>query len=106
MGVDADLNRIHSQFANQRGLLFLDQDRVGLELYVESQVARAPDDREQVLAQQRLAAADGQKEDSSGSHLRHQAFDFVVGQFTQVIVVEVAMHAALVTAPGDIEVNA
>src|SRR5271156_705908 len=106
MGVDADLDRIDAKFADQRRFLFPDQDPVGLELHIEGQLARAPQDRKNIAAQHRLAAADSQKEDPRRRHLGHQVFDLVVAHFAQVIVVEVAMHAALVAAPGNVEVNA
>src|SRR5580704_16196467 len=106
MGVDADLNRLDSEFANQRGLFFPNQDRVGLQLDVEGQLACAADNVEQILAQQRLTAADSQEEDARFRHLGHQIFDFVVAHFPEVVVVKVAMHAALVASPGDVEVDA
>src|SRR5271156_4048693 len=106
MGVDADLNRVHAEFADQRGFFFPDQDPVSLEFHIEGQLARAPQDRKNIAAQHRLAAAYSQKEDSRRRHLRHQVFDLFVAHFAQVIVIEVAMDAALVAAPGNVEVNA
>src|SRR5580692_3496730 len=106
MRVDADLHGVDTKAANQRRLFFLDQDRVGLELHIEGQLARAPYDRKYILAQHRLAAADSQQKYTRIGHLYEQAFDFVVAQFALIVVIEVAMDASLVATPGDVEMNA
>src|SRR5271155_2782538 len=60
MRVDADLDAFETELAQRRRFGFLDQNAVALELDAEVELTGAPDDREKISAQQRLAPAERQ----------------------------------------------
>ena len=70
------------------------------------QLARVLEDLEQILAQEDLAAAEGQEEDPGVGQLIEQVLDLGRRHLAVVVVVEIAVHAALVAAVGEVELHA
>ena len=103
--VDADLHRADAELADAVGLPLAEEDGVGLELDVEAELARVAEELEEILAQEQLAAAEDQKERARRRELIEHALDFGGGQLAVVVVIEVAVHAALVAAVGEIELH-
>src|ERR1700690_1254006 len=63
------------------------------------------EDFEKVATHEHLAATEREKENSGLRQLIENALDFRSGQFTVVVVIEIAMHAALVAAIRDIQMD-
>ncbi len=106
MGVDADLYLLDAELAKSRGFLFMDHYAVGLHLHVEQQLPRPLHDFKKVAAHQNFTAAEREKEDAGIGELFEHIDDFRRRHLAMIVVIEVAMHAALIAAVGDIEVNA
>ena len=70
--VDADLHD-RTRASDPGGVPLADQDGVGLDLDREEQPARVRENVEEVLAQEDLAAAEGQEEDAGVGELVEQA---------------------------------
>lgn len=104
--IDADLNRLHAEIAQPRRLRFPDHHRIGLELDAEGERAGPLQNFEKIFAQENLAAAQRQDKDSGVSHLFQQVLDFGGGHLAVVVVIEIAVHALLVAAVGEIELHA
>src|SRR5450759_4014835 len=102
MRVDADLYGVHAQFADSPRLLFVDHNRVGLDLDVEPETPRVFDNLYEVAAQEDLAAAESQKENACLGQLIERVLDFGGRHLAVVVVIEITMHAALVAAIRDI----
>src|SRR6266851_987071 len=105
MGINADLHAVEIKLAQRGRFGFTNQDGVGLELDVEAKVAGAAEDREAILAQERLAAADRQLKNPRLSHLAEQAIDLYKTHLARIVVIEVTVHAALVASVSDIEMR-
>ena len=103
--VHANLNRVHGQFAKSPGFLFMDHDRVGLDLHVEHETARVFDKLKEVAAHKDLAAAESKKKNASLGELVEDVLDFRGRHLAVVVVIEIAMHTALVAAIGDVQVH-
>jgi hypothetical protein len=69
VGVDADLNLLDVEFAEAARFPFADENGICFQFYVEAEGAGVLDDFKNVGANERLAAADGQEEDSGGCQL-------------------------------------
>src|SRR5260370_17769392 len=104
--VNTDLHRLDTQFANKIRLLLADHEGVGLDLYIESQLARVPEDIEEIHAHQHFAAAQRKKENSRVGKLIEETLQLQKGHLAVVIVIQVAVHTALVTAVSDVQVCA
>src|ERR1700720_1772009 len=102
--VDADLDRINAELANSLRFLFVDHDRIGLDLDIEHETPGILDKLEKGAAHETLAAAEGEEEDSGLGELVEDAFNFAGGHFAVIVVIEITMHATLVTAISDIHV--
>src|ERR1700731_4138320 len=105
MGVNADLNRLDAEFAKKIGFFFANHERVGFFFDIEHPLARMPQNIEEIHAHQDFAAAQREKEDSRLGKLIKQSLHFFKRHFSVVIMVQIAVHAALVTAIGNIQVN-
>ena len=64
------------------------------------------EDFEKIFAQENLAAAQGQEEDAGVGDLIEQILDLGGGHLAMIVVIEIAVHAALVAAVGQIELRA
>ena len=98
--VNADLDRFDAEIAEAGRLALADQDRVGLELHAKHQAAGVFEQVEEILAQKNFAAAKGQDEDAGVGHLIEQVLDFRSGHLAMIVMIEIAVHAALVAAIG------
>src|SRR5271157_2635683 len=105
MRVHADLDGIYGQFANSPRFLFVDHDRVGLDLDVEHETPRVFDKVKEVAAHKNLAAAEGEKENACFGQLIEHVLDFGGRHLAVVVVIEITMHAALVAAIRDVQVH-
>ena len=88
------------------GLRLADHDRVGLDLDREHQPARVLEDLEQIRPEENLAAADGEEEDPGVGELVEQILDLGGRHLAVIVVIEVAVHAPLVAAVGEVELRA
>jgi hypothetical protein len=105
VGVNADLDRIYAQLSNTARLFFVDHDRICFDLHVEHQATRILDDLKKIAAHEDFAATESQEENAGLGQLIKHPFDFERGHLAVVIVIEVAVHAALVTAISDVHVD-
>ena len=105
MRIDAQLDLAHAGVANAIGFRLAQQDAVGLDLDVEHQPARVGQQLEQVAPQQQLAAAEDQEQRAGGGELIEDAADLRGGQLAMIVVIEIAVHAPLVAAVGQIELH-
>src|SRR5438132_1419843 len=64
------------------------------------------DDLQEVLPHKDLAAAEDQEEDAGLGELIEHVLDLGGGHLALVVVVEITVHAALVAAVGDVDMNA
>ena len=106
MRVDADLNLLDSELTKSSGLLLADHDAVGLYFYVEQKLSRSFHDFKKIAAQKNFAAAEREKKNAGGGELGKNVEDLRRGHLAMVVMIEITMDAALVTAIGDIEMNA
>src|SRR5579863_6472547 len=104
--IHADLHLMHAKLRDARRFLFTDQQGVRLELDIEAPEARVFDDREKVLAQKDLSAAEGQEHGPRVRHLIEQVAQFGQTQLGRVVVIEIAVDTSLVAAPGQIDMYA
>src|SRR5271169_5961005 len=58
------------------------------------------------FTQDNLGRAEGENEDAGLGHLVEQVLDFCRGHLAVVVMIEIAMHAALIAAIGQVELNA
>jgi hypothetical protein len=87
-------------------LLLADHDAVGLYFYVEQKLSRSFHDFKKIAAQKNFAAAEREKKNAGGGELGKNVEDLRRGHLAMVVMIEITMDAALVTAIGDIEMNA
>jgi hypothetical protein len=85
--------------------LFVDHDRVGLDLDVEHETACVFDNLKEVAAHKNFAAAERDKENACLGQLIEGVLDFGGGHLAVIVVIEITMHAALVAAIGDVHVH-
>src|ERR1700694_2273158 len=76
MRVNADLNRVHAQFADSPRFLFVDHHRVGFDLDVEHEAPGVFDNLKEVAAQKHLAAAESDKKNAGPGQLIEDVLDF------------------------------
>ena len=103
--VDADLHLADAEIADAVRFTLAHENRVGLELDVEPELARIGEQLEEVLAEQQLSAAEDQEQRAFGRELVEHVLDFGGGQLAVIVVIEIAVHAALVAAVGEIELH-
>ena len=106
VGIDADLHLLDAEALEPRRLFGPDHHRVGLQLDVEAQLAGVLQNLKAIAAQQRLSAADAEEEGSALGELADRVLDLVGAHLVLAFVVEIAMNAALVAAPGDVQMRA
>jgi hypothetical protein len=82
-----------------------DHHTIRFDLDVEKQAARVFYEFEKIAAHEDFAAAEGEKENSGLGKLIEHAFDFGGGHLAMVVVIQIAMHAALVASEGNIHVD-
>ena len=104
--VDADLHTGQPRLRQTVRFRLPDHERVGLYLHAEHPGPRMRQDVEKIHPHQHFAAADGEEEDPGLGHLVEHVLDLGQRHLTVIIMVQIAMHAALVTAIGDIQLNA
>jgi hypothetical protein len=104
--VNADLDRFDAEFAEAGGLVLADEQRIDLELHAKHQTAGVFEKVEEILAEKNLAAAEREDEDAGIGHLVEQVLDLRGGHLAMVVVIEIAVHTALVAAVGQIELDA
>ena len=61
---------------------------------------------EKVFAQENLAAAQGEDENAGIGHLFEQMLDLGRGHLPVIVMIEIAVHAALVAAVSEVELHA
>ena len=105
MRVDADLDRVYVQGADSPCFLFVDHDRVGLDLDVEHETPGVFDNLKEVAAQEDFAAAESEKKNACLGQLIEHVLDFGGRHLAVVVVIEITMHAALIAAIRDIHVH-
>ncbi len=106
VGVDGDLDLLDAELLEADGFLVADHDGVGLELDVEAEGAGVLEDLEAVAAEEGFAAGDDEEEGAAGGEFVEDALDLGGVHLALDVVVEIAVDAALVAAPGDVEVRA
>src|ERR1035438_8570607 len=79
--------------------------RSGLDLHVEQQPPRIFDKFQKVAAHKNLAAAEREKENAGLGQLIEHALDFGGRHLAMIVVIQIAMHAALIAAIRDIHVD-
>jgi hypothetical protein len=84
----------------------VDHHAIGLDLDVEGEATGILHEFEEVPPHKHFAAAEGEEEHAGFRQLIQNAFDFGGGHLAFVVVIEITMHAALVAAIGDVDVNA
>ncbi len=104
--IDADLDSVQAQLRQAVRLVFADHDGVGLDLDAEQQRARILQQLEEIAAQEHLAAAEHQKENSGRGELIEQVLDLGRGHFAVVVVVQVTVDTPLIAAVGDVHLDA
>src|ERR1700737_1355619 len=105
MRVNTDLDGLNAEVAKKIGFFFANHERVCFYFDIEHPLARMPQNIEEIHAHQDFPAAEREKENPRLGKLIEQSLDFFKRHFSVVIVVQIAVHAALVTAIGHIQVN-
>ena len=77
----AHLHRAHTEIADAVGLPLAQENRVGLQLDVEPELARVAQELEEILAEGQLAAAEDQKARSRGRQLIQHALTSAVPDY-------------------------
>src|ERR1039457_6918485 len=106
MRIDTDLDLLDAELAKSGGFLLVDHHPVGLHFYVEQQLPRPFHDFKKVPAHENFTATESEKKDAGVGELSEHIEDFRRRHLAMIVVMQVAMHAALIAAVGDIEVNA
>jgi len=106
---NADRHRFVAEFAEAGGPALAAEKRIGLELHANHQTAGGFEKVEEVLPQKNLTPAEREEEDDGLGHLLEQMLDLLDlrrGHLAKVVMSEIAGHAALVAAVGQIELDA
>src|ERR1035437_4526517 len=106
MRIDTDLDLLDAELAKSGGFLLVDHHPVGLHFYVEQQLPRPFHDFKKVPAHENFTPTEGEKKYAGIGELGEHIGDFRRRHLAMIVMVQVAMHAALIAAVGDIEVNA
>src|SRR5579871_1383747 len=106
MGINADLNGLDAKCFDAPRFILPDQHCIRLELHAKHQAPGIFQDFEKVLANEDFAAAEGQNEHARLGHFVEQVSDLCQRHLAVIIVVQITMHAALVAAIGDIQLDA
>src|ERR1700752_3642371 len=107
MGIDADLDGLHTDIPDSRRLTLANHDRIRLELHAELTLEpRVLENLEEVFAQKNLAAAQSQNKDTGVRHLVEQMFDLRRRHLAMIFMVEITMNTPFVAAIGQIELHA
>src|ERR1043166_7001354 len=106
MRIEADLHTFNSQVAEPLRFSFANQQPVGLQLHAEHQLAGVTKYVEDIFTNERFATADHQEKSGGMRQLLKNFLDFGQRHFAAVVVIEVAMHAPLVAAVGDVKMRA
>src|SRR5713226_4989796 len=105
MRVHADLDRVYAKIADPQRFLFVDHNRVGLDLDVKHETPRVFDNLKEVAAHEDLAAAESDKENACFGQLIEHVLDFCGRHLAVVVVIEITMHTTLVAAIRNIHVH-
>src|SRR5580692_12916628 len=106
MGVDAHLNRFHSQRADTLCLPLTNHDGIRLELDAERQFAGILQNLKEILAQQDFATTQSEEKDSCTGKLFEEILDLHRGHLAVIFVIEVAVNAPFIAAVRNVKVNA
>src|ERR1700722_6655857 len=109
--VNADRHRFVAEFAEAGGPALAAEKRIGLELHANHQTAGGFEKVEEVLVltQKNLTPAEREEEDDGLGRLLEQMLDLLDlrrGHLANVVMIEIAGHAALLAAVGQIELDA
>src|SRR5215831_12351944 len=105
MRVQADLDGVDPERAQALRLFFVDHHRIGLDLDVEKQPPCVLQQLEEVAADEDFTSADRQEEDARLGELVQDALDFLGRHLAMIFVIEITVHAALIAAVGNVEVD-
>ena len=106
---NADRHRFVAEFAEAGGPALAAEKRIGLELHANHHTAGGFEKVEEVFPQKNLTPAEREEEDDGLGHLLEQMLDLLDlrrGHLAKVVMSEIAGHAALVAAVGQIELDA
>src|ERR1700693_913497 len=106
MRVDTDLHLLDAELTKSSGFLLADHHSVGLDFHVEQQLPSSFDDFKKIPAHENFPATEGEEEYAGVGELGKHVGDLRRRHLAMVIMIEVAMHAALIATVRDIEVNA
>src|SRR6266403_2488887 len=106
VAINADLHAPHAKFAQLRGTSSRNEQRIGLQADVEMQPPRGGQNFVKIRAQEDFAAAEGQKKSSRARQIIQHLQTLGGGQFPMIVVIQIAVHAALVTAVSQIKMHA
>src|ERR1035437_6651497 len=106
MRIDTDLDLLDAELAKSGGFLLVDDHPVGLHFYVDQQLPRPLHDFKKVPAHENFTPTEGEEKYAGIGELGEHIGDFCRRHLAMIVMVQVAMHAALIAAVRDIKVNA